>query len=111
VDDDLTRLYERQMDAATHACQVFMEHVIGEAQRGAPIDEGTLRATGNVTVQRTPNGCEVIGSFSTPYAAVQHEHTEFVHPKGGHAKYLEAPFKANINRLAPLLAAAIERTT
>lgn len=32
-------------------------------------------------------------SFNTVYAEVQHERTDYEHPKGGKAKYLEGPLK------------------
>jgi hypothetical protein len=111
VPDDLDRLMARQLDAAERACRAWMEHVIGEAQRRAPIEEGTLRATGTVEVERHATGGTVTGSFSTPYAAVQHERLDFNHPRGGQAKYLEGPFKENLPRLEPLIAAAVRSVT
>lgn len=39
----------------------------------------------------TTIGSEI--SFNTVYAEYQHEHVELHHPRGGHAKYLEAAVK------------------
>ena len=36
--------------------------------------------------------------FNTPYAVAQHERLDFVHPKGGKAKYLEEPLTQNADR-------------
>jgi hypothetical protein len=46
-------------------------------------------------------------SFNTVYAAYQHEHTELKHPRGGNAKYLEAPLKQYAPELAPFIAARV----
>lgn len=46
-------------------------------------------------------------SFNTPYAAVQHERTDFHHPRGGKAKYLEGPLKEMAPEMAPFVAARI----
>lgn len=98
-----------QRAAATRAIEAWAQHVLGEAQRGAPVEEGTLRASGNVEVFEAGSGATVVISFRTPYAARQHEELGYSHPKGGHAKYLETPFKQNMPRLQPLIAAAVSR--
>lgn len=101
----------RQRAAATQAIHVWAQHVLGEAQRAAPVEEGTLRASGSVELVETRDGADCTISFSTPYAARQHEELGYSHPKGGQAKYLETPFKANLPRLAPLVAASVRRAT
>lgn len=100
-----------QRRAGVYAIQVWAQHVLGEAQRLAPVEEGTLRAAGDVSVTETLDGADVTISFSTPYAAKQHEELGYAHPIGGQAKYLETPFKANLPRLAPVVAAALRRAT
>jgi hypothetical protein len=46
--------------------------VLGDAQRNAPIEEGTLRASGRIDEDRTPaGGARFTVVFSTPYAAAQ----------------------------------------
>lgn len=109
---DIDQLIRRQQDAAEHAGRVWMDHVIGEAQRIVPHAEGTLGATGDVTVTRQRGGrIEITGSFSTVYAARQHEELGWTHKPGRRAKYLEEPFKRELPRLAPLVAAAVEKVT
>ena len=98
-----------QRELGIRAVEIWCQHVLGEAQRGAPVEEGTLRASGEVTVERTADGADFTISFSTPYAAKQHEELGYRHPTGGHAKYLETPFKANLPRLAPVVAAAVAK--
>jgi hypothetical protein len=55
----------------------------------APVRDGYLR--GSMTTDVIIYDGELIGEvrFNEKYAAVQHERTEFKHPKGGEAKYLE----------------------
>ena len=46
-------------------------------------------------------------SYNTPYAADQHEHTEYDHPLGGQAKYLETVLTSEKDRILELIAGAI----
>lgn len=101
----------RQRAAARQAIEIWGQNVLGEAQRLAPVEEGTLRASGNAQYEDTVDGGELTISFSTPYAAKQHEEMGYSHPVGGQAKYLETPFKANVPRLEPLVAAMVGRVT
>ena len=105
--------------AGIKALRTGAEAILTEAIDEAPIDTGTLRRSGTVTVGKLPDGERVfeaaeagnemkdafpekIGkekavyiSFSTPYARRQHEELEYEHPLGGKAKYLEDPFNRN----------------
>lgn len=89
------------------------EDMLGEASRRAPVEEGTLRGSGDVEVHETAGGAVAVVSFNTVYAARQHEETEWEHPKGGQAKYLEQPLRESAGtykRLAELeLMAALRR--
>jgi hypothetical protein len=85
--------------------------LMGEAQREAPVEEGTLRGSARYDVKETIDGVEVEVSFNTVYAARQHEEVEYKHPKGGKAKYLSDPLKANAQRYSNLLAAFVRRVT
>lgn len=90
--------------AATRAVTMAGERVLGEAQRLAPIEEGTLRASGELEVIHTGDAVTAEVSFNTIYAARQHEETGWRHPLGGQAKYLEQP----VQQAAPLLNRALE---
>ena len=46
-------------------------------------------------------------SYNAPYAADQHEHTEYDHPKGGQAKYLESVLASEKNTILQLIAGGI----
>ena len=98
-----------RMRIATAAAINLMAHSIGgEAQREAPVEEGTLRGTMAVE-EATPLDLEATISFSTPYAARQHEELDWKHPKGGKAKYLEDPMKAATPTAEKVLGATIKK--
>lgn len=101
-------------------------YIATESQQRAPVDTGDLRGSvevkinnesyakgqsgGGITVNGTiPDNHEnetVIGevSYNTKYAANQHEHTEYDHPKGGQAKYLESVLVEEKDRILKLIA-------
>lgn len=56
-----------------------------------------------------PEKLTVVVSANTVYAARQHEETTWKHPRGGKAKYLSDPLKANADRYARALNAAVEK--
>ena len=102
-------------EAGLKALRSGAEGILTEAIDEAPVDTGTLRRSGTVTVGKLPDGARVyaaaragtemkdafpneIGkekavyiSFNTPYAHRQHEELGYSHPRGGKAKYLEDP--------------------
>lgn len=95
------------MDRAENALRIIGNDLWGKAAKKAPMDEGTLQGSGVVDVERTAKGVEVSVSFSTPYAAAQHEGLDFHHPKKGEAKYLEGPFKEMLPRYQAALEKAV----
>ncbi len=106
-------------DAGLKALRTGAEAILTEAIDEAPVDTGTLRRSGTVTVGKLPDGARVFEaaeagnemkdafpgpegkekavyiSFNTPYARRQHEELGYQHPRGGKAKYLEDPFNRN----------------
>ncbi len=141
-------VFARVQEGAKRVMIDAANEVLAQAMDKAPIDEGTLRASGYATVYvngkrvagqharatnaetgapiakgklseaaeagtqishttttSTPTkeglGNDVVGvvGFNTPYALEQHERTDFVHPKGGQAKYLEEPVKDMSGRI------------
>jgi len=110
------------------------EHLLGEAARRAPIEEGTLRASGALTIIVNGTRYEGTGahalaraavsalaragatcvldteiSFNTVYAARQHEELDWRHPLGGEAKYLERPLLENAGRYEKVIGQAAAR--
>lgn len=106
-------------EAGLKALRTGAEAILTEAIDETPIDTGTLRRSGTVTVGALPDGAQVYEaaesgsemknafpgpegkekavyiSFNTPYAWRQHEELGYNHPLGGKAKYLEDPFNRN----------------
>lgn len=106
-------------EAGLKALRTGAEAILTESIDETPIETGTLRRSGTVTVGALPDGTQVyeaaesgsdmkdafpgeIGkekavyiSFNTPYGRRQHEELGYNHPLGGKAKYLEDPFNRN----------------
>ena len=80
------RAVEREMNA-------LATDVLAEAKRQVPLDKGMLRRSGTKEIGWQGDRIVATVSFNTVYAAVQHEGTNFRHPRGGKAKYLEDPLK------------------
>lgn len=81
------------------------EHLLTAAQAQVPVDEGTLRASGAVSVDVDT----ATVSFDTPYAVRQHEEIGYHHPKGGKPKYLEDPFHDEADMLKKIIATQVRR--
>jgi len=106
-------------EAGLKALRTGAEAILTEAINETPIETGTLRRSGTVTVGALPDRAQVYEaaesgsnmkdafpgpggkekavyiSFNTPYARRQHEELGYNHPLGGKAKYLEDPFNRN----------------
>ena len=99
----------RMARAIAGAGRMSLNHLHGESQRRAPVDEGTLRGTSHVEFEADDDGFEGRVVFPEVYAEVQHERTDFHHPIGGEAKFLENPLKENADRYLAAIAAAARR--
>lgn len=95
--------------ATIAAVEQITNDLLGRAQRDAPVEEGTLRGSGQANVDVTPTRVSGEVTFDTVYAARQHEEVTWKHPKGGKAKYLEDNLKAMAPRYLAALAAAIRK--
>ena len=95
--------FERTKDAARHGTQLGLEHVLGEANKLVPLEEGTLERSGKVTMGDGASGSV---SYDTVYAVRQHEELTWKHLPGRQAKYLEQP----MNTEAPVVMAIIAAT-
>ncbi|WP_297130809.1 hypothetical protein [Terrisporobacter sp.] len=73
----------------------------------APILNGDLR--GDLANPRKEGDLDWKVGSDLPYTARQHEHTEYSHPKGGGAKFLEKPFRENVNKYIDAIGEAIVR--
>jgi hypothetical protein len=110
-------------EAGLKAFRIRADAILTEAIDETPIETGTLRRSGTVTVGALPDGTQVYKaaeagsdmriafpgpegkekavyiSFNTPYARRQHEELGYNHPLGGKAKYLEDPFNRNKSKV------------
>lgn len=77
------------------------EHILAVSNQHVPIEEGTLERSGVVS---EPEGGEVVVSYDTPYAVVQHEDLTFVHDQGRTAKYLENAFHSEAGAVEQIAA-------
>ena len=91
--------------------------VLSQAKREVPVDEGTLRRSGQRKVEWDGDTLRASISFNTPYAAKQHEDTTLNHnavgfygrARQGKAKYLEDPVKQYYPKARQRLADAMRR--
>lgn len=127
--DSIEDAVGRMIAGGGRATNQIAEHLLGQAQREAPIEFGTLRGSGfvvylvngaehadfgeaiaaAVAMARAGNLRSFVAEIRFPlvYAARQHEETTWRHPRGGKAKYLEDPLKENAPRYEGALSAAI----
>jgi hypothetical protein len=111
------------LEVAMEALRTGAEAILTEAIDKAPVDTGTLRRSGTVTVGKLPDSARIyeaaesgnemkdafpdpIGeekavyiSFNTPYARRMHEDLGYTPKRGGGPKYLESPFNRNKNKV------------
>jgi hypothetical protein len=85
---------------AGEGLDLALEHLLGEAKKLVPLDEGTLERSG--TASR--DGLTGAVSFDTPYAVRQHEEMDYRHAPGRQAKYLEQPMNTERETLLQLMA-------
>lgn len=89
-----------------------MDQVIGEAKRRAPVDTGTLRASGTVLPPKiTMHGAEIVAGFggaAEDYAIIQHEDLTLNH-ETGEPKFLERPFLERSHTMPRRLADGVAR--
>lgn len=79
----------------------------GKCSNEAPVDLGDLK--GDLANPRKKGDMEWEVGSDLVYCATQHEHTEFNHPKGGGAKFIERPFRENKDRYIEEIGNAIMR--
>ncbi|WP_405659732.1 hypothetical protein [Streptomyces sp. RK9] len=94
-------------EGAVRGLLLGAEHVLAEARKLVPLDEGTLERSGTVSVDEQDLTAAV--AFDTPYAVRMHEELSYRHAPGRSAKYLEGPMTAEAQVVAVILAAQIRR--
>jgi len=78
------------------------------AQNIAPIDTNKLRTNVRREIKKTWHNV-LLGTFTfeQEYAEVQHEHTEYRHPKGGQSKYVEKTLRRKADKIMRILAKGV----
>ncbi|WP_300733695.1 hypothetical protein [Pseudomonas sp.] len=89
--------------AVNHAAELLR----GWSVEAAPVLDGTLRASAQVTAATAGDPTAHV-SFDTVYAWRQHEELTWNHPGGGGAKYLEGPLLEHHDDLLAAMAARIK---
>lgn len=127
--NDVIDNIQEAVDSIEHGSSIGLAdallYVAAESQQKAPVDTGDLRGSVLVELEGTEvakgqhgGGISITGSipdtaisgtvsFNTPYAADQHEHTEYDHPRGGQTKYLESTLVQGKSRILQLIAGRI----
>lgn len=82
------------------------EHILEEANRTVPHDEGTLERSGVTDVDRQALQASV--SYNTPYARRQHE-GHYRHPNGRRRKWLELTLQERGKAVRDYIAKKIEK--
>lgn len=90
-------------DGAEKGVKLAAEHLLTEANKTVPHDEGTLERSGTTSV----DGLEAAVSYDTPYAVKQHEDLALHHDGKGQSKWLENTLTAEAERVGDIIATAI----
>lgn len=80
-----------------------VEHLLSEANKHVPHDEGTLERSGEATV----DGRRGAVSYDTPYAVRQHEDMTLSHDGKGRAKWLETTMATERDTMGKIVAVQI----
>lgn len=94
---------------AERGVRLAAEHLLTEANKTVPHDEGTLERSGETGVQA--DGSKVRGSVSydTPYAVRQHEDMTLHHDGKGQSKWLENTMASEADTVGAIIATAIRQ--
>ena len=104
-------LAKDQLPGLARALHVEAERIMTSAKRLAPVDKGTLRASGHVEDPIRFGKFVTVtlgfGGAASAYALVQHERLDYRHTVG-QAKYLEQPMREAEGGLAARLGAHLD---
>lgn len=100
-------LTKRARVGALRGLKLSVEFLLSESNKLVPLDEGTLQDSGTATVDEAAMTGNV--TYDTPYAIIQHEALDFLHPNGRRAKYLETPWMDNADKFLAIIGEQIRR--
>lgn len=136
INDNVRKARADYVEGALRGLIASGEDLVGEAQRRAPLEEGTLKASATLVLIVNGNRydgaggssaaisaarsaalagrevtCDAEISFNTVYAARQHEELSWRHPLAGEAKYLERPLLERSGRYQSIISSSAQRGT
>lgn len=103
IDVDLSAVGESLTRGAERGVRLAVEHLLTEANKSVPHDEGTLERSGEATVDGTRGAV----SYDTPYAVRQHEDMSVGHPGKGKPKWLENTLASEATTVGQIITQAI----
>ncbi|WP_408895941.1 minor capsid protein [Nocardioides sp. R1-1] len=109
VNIDLGKAVRGVRKGAKQGVALAVEHVLTEANKHVPHDEGTLERSGRTGVQVTGKGVRGVVSYDTPYAVKQHEDLTLNHHGKGQAKWLENTLASERETVGKIVATAISQ--
>jgi hypothetical protein len=92
--------------SAARGLALGAEHVLGEANKRIPLEEGTLEKSGSTSVDEA--NLQAAISYDTPYAVKQHE-VPMNHDGGRTHKWLENAMNAEKDTVLEIIAKAIRK--
>jgi hypothetical protein len=101
-------------EAAAGAINDAAQDLKAKAVERTPIKTGDLRGTAFAD-EATPDNLDAAvgfgyaGTRQFKYALRQHEELTWKHPQGGEAKYLENPFKENVDKYTAHISEAVKK--
>lgn len=100
---DLSGIAKGITPGAEKGLRLAVEHLLTEANKNVPHDEGTLERSGTASVDGTRGAV----SYDTPYAVRQHEDMSLRHDGKGKPKWLETTLASEKQTVAQIVATAI----
>ena len=100
---DLEAVLGRLAGECAQALHLATEHVLSEANKQVPHDEGTLERSGRAS----NDGRRGAVSYDTPYAVRQHEDMSLHHHGKGQAKWLENTMAQESKTVGAIIAQSI----
>lgn len=95
---------ERGKRAVGAGLYLEANNIMRDSKKEAPIDIGNLKNSGYVTLPNISGNTVTVeigyGGPAKEYAEIQHERTDFKHPEGGKAKYLQDPLNTASNNFS-----------
>jgi hypothetical protein len=107
VDLDLGPALEGIADGAEKGVRLAVEHLLTEANKQVPHDEGTLERSGATGVERSGAGARGSVTYDTPYAVRQHEDMELNHHGKGRSKWLETTMAQEAGTVGKIIATSV----